>query len=136
MSGLKFIATFLGCMLAAIVLSAASLAAQGPTRGPVDPARDPLMELSAKHNLDTARWYITKRKAYAGACDRLQEIIDTYPEFSRMDEVLFWMGEANLKLKKNDTAEDFYNKMLKAYPSSEFAKKAHQRLDELKASTK
>ena len=55
MSGLKFIATFLVCALAAVALSAVSLAAQGPTRGPVEPARDPLMELSAKHNLDTAR---------------------------------------------------------------------------------
>jgi TolA-binding protein len=136
MSGLKFIATCLLCTLAAVALSAASLAAQGPTRGPVEPARDPVMEISAKHNLETARWYITKRKAYDGARDRLQEIIDTYPEFSRMDEVLFWMGEANLKLKKNDTAEDYYNKMLKAYPSSEFAKKAQQRLDELKADAK
>jgi TolA-binding protein len=94
------------------------------------------MELNAKHNLDTARWYITKRKAYDGARDRLQEIIDAYPEFSRMDEVLFWMGELNLKQQKNDTAEDFFNKMLKAYPSSEFAKKARQRLDELKSEAK
>lgn len=131
MSGLKFIATFVICALAAV--SEVGLAAQGPTRGPVEPARDPLMELSAKHNLDTARWYITKRKAYDGARDRLQEIVDTYPEFSRMDEVLFWMGELNLKQQKNDTAVDFYNKMLKAFPSSEFAKKARLRLDELKA---
>lgn len=136
MSRLKFVSTFLVGLLAAVAVSAVCLAAQGPTRGPVEPARDPLMELSAKHNLDTARWYITKRKAYDGALDRLQEIIDTYPEFSRMDEVLFWMGEANLKQQKNDTAKDFYNKMLKAYPSSEFAKKARLRLDELKTEAK
>ena len=117
-------------------MSTASLAAQGPARGPVDAGRDPVLEISAKHNLETARWYITKRKAYEGARDRLQEIIETYPEFSRMDEVLFWMGEANLKLKKNDTAEDYYNKLLKAYPSSQFARKARERLDEFKATTK
>lgn len=119
--------------LAVIAVSAANIAAQGPARGPVDAGRDPVLEISAKHNLETARWYITKRKALKGALDRLQEIMDTYPEFSRMDEVLFWMGEVNLKLDKVDVAEDFFNKMLKAYPSSEFAKKAHERLDELKA---
>ena len=133
MSGLKLIAKCLVCMMTAIAVPAASLAAQGAARGPVEAARDPAMEISAKHNLETARWYLTKRKAYQGALDRLQEIMDGYPEFSRMDEVMFWMGEANLKLKKNDKAEDFFDKLLKAYPSSEFAKKARARLDELKA---
>ena len=51
-----------------------------------------------------ARWNVTKRKAYEGARDRLQEIIDSYPEFSRMDEVLFLMGELHFKLAKNDKA--------------------------------
>ena len=133
MSRLKInVATFI-FVLAVFAVSATNIGAQGPARGPVEAGRDPVLEISAKHNLETARWYITKRKAYEGARDRLQEIMDTYPEFSRMDEVLFWMGEVNLKLKKNDAAEDFFNKMLKAYPSSEFAKKAHERLDELKA---
>ncbi|HYV07664.1 MAG TPA: tetratricopeptide repeat protein [Blastocatellia bacterium] len=121
------------------VVAAASvtgIAAQGPARGPVDSNRDPILEISAKHNLETARWYITKRKALKGALDRLQEIIDTYPEFSRMDEVLYWMGECNLKLDNVDAAGDFFSKMLKAYPSSEFAKKARIRLDELKAEKK
>jgi TolA-binding protein len=136
MSRLKFTARVLGFVLGAIAMSAASLAAQGPARGPVEAGRDPALEISAKHNLETARWYITKRKAYEGARDRLQEIIDTYPEFSQMDEVLFWMGEANVKLKKNDIAEEFYNKLLKAYPSSQFAKKARERIDELKAEPK
>lgn len=136
MSRLKInVATFIFA-LAVIAVAAANIAAQGPARGPVEAGRDPVLEISAKHNLETARWYITKRKAYEGARDRLQEIMDTYPEFSRMDEVLFWMGEVNLKLKKNEAAEDFFNKMLKAYPSSEFAKKAHERLDELKATPK
>jgi len=132
MSGLKFIARSFACVLATIAISAAIVAAQGPTRGPVEPPRDPTMEITAKHNLEIARWYITKRKAYEGAGDRLQEIMDTYPEFSRMDEVVFWMGELSLKLKKNDKAGEFYNKLLKTYPSSQFAKKASERLDELK----
>ena len=89
------------------------------------------MEIAAKHNLEVARWNVTKRKAYEGARDRLQEIIDTYPDFSRMDEVVFLMGEVYLKLGKNEKAADFYNKLLKAYPDSEFAKKTRARLDEL-----
>jgi tetratricopeptide (TPR) repeat protein len=135
MSGLKFISRRVVCTLAAMAISMIAIAAQGPTRGPVEPPRDAAMEITAKHNLEIARWYITKRKAYEGARDRLQEIIDAYPEFSRMDEVMFWMGEVSLKLKKNDKAEEFYNKLLKAYPASEFAKKSRERLEELKVET-
>ncbi|HSB09439.1 MAG TPA: outer membrane protein assembly factor BamD [Blastocatellia bacterium] len=106
--------------------------AQGPGK-PIEPARDEVKEIAAKHNLEVARWYLTKRKAYEGARDRLQEIIDSYPDFSRMDEVMFLMGEAHFKLAKNEKAVEYYNGLLKAYPESEFAKKARARLDELKA---
>jgi tetratricopeptide (TPR) repeat protein len=106
--------------------------AQGPVKGKLDPERDNTLEIEAKHNLDVARWSITKRKAYKGGIDRLQEIIDTYPAFSRMDEVLYWMGEANFKLNNLEKAAEFYNKMLKEYPESELVKKAKEQLDKCK----
>ena len=96
--------------------------AQGPGK-PIERPATRRMEIAAKHNLDVARWNLTKRKAYEGARDRLQEIIDTYPDFSRMDEVVFLMGEVFLKLGKTDKASDYYNKLLKDYADSEFAKK-------------
>jgi outer membrane protein assembly factor BamD (BamD/ComL family) len=120
----------------AIVGSSMVARAQGPARGRIDPPRDETLEISAKHNLDVARWYMTKRKAFDGARDRLQEIIDTYPQFSRMDEVLFLMGEAHVKLDMVEKAAGYYEKMLKDYPDSEFAKKARARLDELKTDQK
>jgi len=131
MFGMKSLAT--KCASANLILLSFCLVAlaQGPGK-PIEPARDAAMETAAKHNLDVARWYLIKRKAYEGARDRLQEIIDTYPDFSRMDEVVFLMGEAHLKLKNIEKATDFYNKLLKDYPGSEFAKKARERLDGLK----
>ncbi len=132
---MKFIAGMTVVILM-VALTGASVAAQGPARGRVEPLRDEALEIQAKHNLDVARYYLTKRKAYEGARSRLQEIIDTYPEFSRADEVHFLMGEAYLKLdKKSDAAEQF-TKMLEKYPASEFAKKAQARLDELKGAAK
>jgi tetratricopeptide (TPR) repeat protein len=106
--------------------------AQGPARGRIEPPRDPVLEVQAKHNLEVARWYLTKRKAYEGARDRLKEIMETYPDFSRMDEVLYLLGETHVKMGKNDVAVDYYDKLLKDYPASEFVKKARARLDELK----
>ena len=131
MRGMKLLARTFVLTLAVSGLSQSSLA-QGPGK-PIEPARDQAKEVAAKHNLEVARWYLTKRKAYEGARDRLQEIIESYPDFSRMDEVMFLMGEAHLKLAKNEKAVEYYNGLLKAYPESEFAKKARERLDELKA---
>jgi TolA-binding protein len=91
------------------------------------------LEIEAKHNLEVARWSIAKRKAYKGGLDRLQEILDTYPTFSRMDEVYYWMGEANLKLNNFDKASEIYNKLLKEYPESEFAKKTKEQLEKIKS---
>jgi outer membrane protein assembly factor BamD (BamD/ComL family) len=131
MSGMKFFATIFLLGLAVAALRGFPGLAQGPGK-PMEAPRDAEKEIAAKHNLDVARWNLTKRKAYEGARDRLQEIIDTYPDFSRMDEVVFLMGEVFLKLGKNDKAIDYYNKLLKDYADSEFAKKTRERLDELK----
>ena len=133
MCGMKLMAKAFVLVMAITVFTGAARA-QGVARGPVEPARDKEMELTAKHNLGVARYYLEKRKAYTGALDRLQEIRENYPDFSRMDEVLFLMGEANYKLNKSEKAGDFYNQMLKDFPSSEFAKRARERLAELKIS--
>jgi outer membrane protein assembly factor BamD (BamD/ComL family) len=90
------------------------------------------MEVTQKHNLEVARWYLTKRKAYEGARDRLQEILDQAPEFSQIDEVIYLLGEANEKLKKPEVASTFYKKLIKDYPGSQFVKKARERLADLK----
>ena len=42
------------------------------------------------------------------------------------------MIATTLKLGKSEKAADYYNKLLKDYPASEFAKKGRARLDELK----
>jgi outer membrane protein assembly factor BamD (BamD/ComL family) len=123
---------FAGTVAICLLASSVSALAQVSARGRIEPPRDPILETTAKHNLDVARWYLTKRKAYEGARDRLQEIMEAYPEFSRMDEVLFLMGEGHFKLDEPDKAVDFMDKLLKDYPGSEFAKKARERLDKAK----
>jgi TolA-binding protein len=106
MHGMKFFARMFLVAFAALIISQPSVFTQGPGK-PIEAPRDATKEIAAKHNLDVARWYLTKRKAYEGARDRLQEIMDSYPDFSRMDEVVFLMGEASLKLKKNDKAVEY-----------------------------
>src|SRR5215471_10824666 len=124
------------CSLAAVLAIAAAAAGQeSPARGKIEVPRDPEMEVTAKHSLEVARYYITRRKAYQGALDRLQEIIQTYPVFSKIDEVVYLAGEANQKLGKKDDAEKMYQKLIKESPDSDLVKKARERLDELKNMT-
>ena len=129
---MKSIAALMTLSLSFLLAAAAGAYAQGAARGKVDPPRDPLMETNATHSLEVARWYLTKRKAYEGARDRLQEIVDTYPEFSHIDEVFFLLGEASLKLNKPEKAVEYYEGVVKRFEGSEFAKKARERLKELK----
>ena len=131
MFGMKSFAAMFILALVILVSAGSKSFPQGPGK-PIEAPHDAALEIASKHNLEVARWNVTKRKAYEGARDRLQEIIDTYPDFSRMDEVVFLMGELHLKLGKNEKAAEYYNKLLKAYPESEFAKKTRTRLDELK----
>ena len=133
MFGTRFIARAVFLFMAIAVIGSPLAEAQGPGRGRLEGVRDPELEITAKHNLEVARWYLTKRKAYEGARDRLKEIIETYPDFSRMDEVLYLMGEAHLNLGETKTAANYYRKMLEDYPSSEFAKKTQERLEKLKS---
>ena len=129
---MKSIAVLMLLFIVLLIGAGTDARAQGPARGKVDSTRDPLMETNAIHSLDVARWYLTKRKAYEGARDRLQEIVDTYPEFSRMDEVVFLLGEASVKLNKPEKAVEYYERLVKDFGGSEFAKKARERLKELK----
>ena len=129
---MKSIAAMMTLSIVFLFGAMADAYAQGAARGKVDPPRDQIMETNATHSLDVARWYLTKRKAYEGARDRLQEIVDTYPEFSRMDEVVFLLGEASLKLDKKEKAIEYYERVVKSFDGSEFVKKARERLKEIK----
>ncbi|HKV42260.1 MAG TPA: tetratricopeptide repeat protein [Blastocatellia bacterium] len=123
----------LAFVILSVVLMAIPVAAQtGPAKGSLEALRDPELEVASKHNLDVARWYMDKRKAYEGARDRLKEILTTYPDFSRIDEVIFLLGEANRKMNKDVEAARYYRQIVKDYPGSRFFKQSQEHLAEMK----
>src|SRR5215203_1584364 len=91
---LKYVLTalLLGATLA--IASGVSAAQRAPVTSPIDTDQ----EKFAEHNLDVGRQYF-KRKAYAGAKDRLEEILAAYPEYTKIDEVYFVLGQVYIKLK-------------------------------------
>lgn len=64
--------------------------------------RDPIAESEAKHNLDVAKNYFLLKKAYKAVLERFEETFAAYPDFSRMDEFLYYAGMSSLYLSNNE----------------------------------
>ena len=60
-----------------------------------------LMEQDARHNLNVAWQYFKLKKAYKAVLMRTEETIDTFPVFSKMDEVLYLAGMSSYYLSEN-----------------------------------
>ena len=117
-------------------------------------ARDPDMEKEAAHNLEAARLYFKLRKAYVAALQRCEEIIAGNPDFSKLDEVLYYAGKSSLGLSEGkgkqradlyiiregekkttltadefrEKARDYLSQLVNAFPQSSFRGEAEEDL--------
>lgn len=89
--------------MAAIILafslgSQTSVRAQGAAKQGPEITRDTDLEKDSLHNLEVARQYFKQKKAYVASLQRCEEILAGYPDFSKIDEVLFIAGQSSLNL--------------------------------------
>jgi len=90
----------------------------------------------AMHNLNIARFYYDARYKSSkgvkgglkGSQDRLKEIVDKYPNFCLMDEVLMRLGTTYQEEEEPDEAAKFYQQLVRDFPNSEFVEKAKDQL--------
>jgi hypothetical protein len=118
-------------------------AQQGAARGPIGPARDPELEMQSLKSLDAARFYFTKRKPgkdepnaaarLKAVEDRLLEILDTYPQFSKVDQVYYLLGEVYNRTGDREQAVKYYSLVVNEFTDSLNFRDAKKRLDELQA---
>ncbi|CDM64933.1 outer membrane protein assembly factor BamD [Pyrinomonas methylaliphatogenes] len=92
----------------------------------------------AMHNLQVANFYFDryaqgKASNPKGAQSRLREIVEKYPNFSRMDEVLFKLGVTYVQEEEPDEAAKFFQQLVRNYPNSEYAEKAREQLETIGA---
>ncbi len=155
----RFILSLCGIALTLSVASAARAQTGTVAAGP-DPSavRDVESEKAAKHELEVARHYFKNKKAYYAAFKRCEELAAGYPEFYKIDEVLYIAGMSSLYLsegkgkqkppdstpeKKEEfspenmraTARDYLTRLVNEHPKSDFldeAKEALARLGEEK----
>ncbi|HEX5704766.1 MAG TPA: outer membrane protein assembly factor BamD [Pyrinomonadaceae bacterium] len=88
----------------------------------------------AMHNLQVARFYYDSRYSHKkgglkGAQDRLKEIVEKFPNFCLMDEVLFRYGTTFLEEEEPDEAAKLYQQIVRDYPNSEYVEKAKEQLE-------
>jgi len=88
----------------------------------------------AMHNLQVARFYYEARYSHKkgglkGAQDRLREIVEKYPNFCLMDEVLFRFATTFQEEEEPDEAAKLYQQLVRDYPNSEYVDKAKEQLN-------
>src|ERR1044071_9813696 len=97
----KFILSVCGIALSLSVAAGARAQSGTVAAGP-DPSavRDVESEKAAKHELEVARHYFKNKKAYYAAFKRCEELAAGYPEFYKIDEVLYIAGMSSLYLSE------------------------------------
>lgn len=88
----------------------------------------------AMHNLQIARFYYDTRYSHKkgglkGSQDRLKEIVEKYPNFCLMDEVLFRFASTFQEEEEPDEAAKLYQQLVRDYPNSEYVEKAKEQLN-------
>ncbi|MBV9926866.1 MAG: outer membrane protein assembly factor BamD [Acidobacteria bacterium] len=117
-------------------------------------SRDVESEKAAKHELEVARHYFKNKKAYYAAFKRCQELAAGYPEFYKIDEVLYIAGMSSLYLSEGkgkqkpvaltpekkeefapenmrEAAREYLTQLVNDHPKSDFVKEAQEALARL-----
>jgi outer membrane protein assembly factor BamD len=86
-----------------------------------------VQEVLAEGDYETAVLYF-RRGVNRAAASRFKEIADSYPDFSQADQALWYLGQADERLRKPAEAASAYGHILTDYPLSLQAKPAKDRL--------
>ena len=151
----RFTLTICGIALT-LGLASGARAQTGTVAAGPDPSavRDVESEKAAKHELEVARHYFKNKKAYYAAFKRCEELAAGYPEFYKIDEVLYIAGMSSLYLSEGkgkqkppastpekkdefspenmrETARDYLTRLVSDHPKSNFRKDAQEALSRL-----
>jgi outer membrane protein assembly factor BamD len=104
-----------------------------PASDQAKPAQERIKECEerlAAHGADIAISY-HDRKAYRASISRLTEVMSTYPEYSRLDRLYYYLGDCHFWLRQYDQAAPFFAKVVSDYSGQKLAKDASKKLAEI-----
>jgi len=90
-------------------------------------------ERLAEHEFEVGRFYLKTRKWCRGAIPRLKGVIETYPTYTKSDEVFYYLGEAHELCRSPSEAMSYYQRVIEGYPDSKYKSDAEKKLNELQA---
>lgn len=90
------------------------------------------MDRLAKHEHIVAKFYM-KRKSYLSAVQRLNYLVDTYPNYTDRAGVFYDLGTSLAALGRNGEARLYFERVLSEFPKSSYADRAKQKLGTVKA---
>jgi outer membrane protein assembly factor BamD len=96
-------------------------------------AQDKIQECEEKlasHVTGIAKVYV-RQKAYKAAVSRLSDVMTTYPNYTGMDEVYYYIGLCYFRVGALDEAAPYLTKLNTDYPKSGFVKKATKILKQI-----
>lgn len=76
----------------------------------------------AQHEWKVGHFYYRFR-LYTAAVERFEYLVHHYPEYPQADKVLFYLGNAQLKIKHPDEARQAFDQLRKDYPKSQYVAK-------------
>ncbi|MBD3413727.1 MAG: outer membrane protein assembly factor BamD [Candidatus Aminicenantes bacterium] len=103
-----------------------------PTTEEAQQAQEKIKECEEKlamHSFKIAKHY-NRVKAYKATIDRLKEILTKYPNFSKMDQLYYYLADSYYNSKREEQAIPYLRKLITDYPDSKFAKKAIKKIEE------
>jgi outer membrane protein assembly factor BamD (BamD/ComL family) len=77
------------------------------------------------------RLYKERGSGLKGAQSRFSEIVERYPNYSKIDAVLFFLAETYFFDKDGKSATGCYQRLLAEHPNSEYADEARTRIREI-----
>ena len=104
-----------------------------PASDQAKPAQERIKECEARlaaHNAEIAIGY-HRRKAYRASLSRLAEVMTTYPDYSELYEIYYYLGDCHFMMRQYDQAVPFFTKVVTDYSGKKVAKLAAGRLEEI-----
>ena len=107
---------------------------RSPLRPEADKRLADVLDRLAKHEHLVARYYI-KRHSYRAAEQRLNYLIQTYPNYVDRPGAFYDLGDALNFMGRKAEARLYFERVMSEYPKSDYAGRAKRRLDQIPTTT-
>lgn len=105
---------------------------RSPLRADADKRLAEVIDRLARHEHIVARYYM-KRRSWTSASQRLNGLVEKYPNYSDRAAVFYDLGTTLDALGRRGEARLYFERVVSEFPKSDYASRAKHRLDQLKA---